>query len=169
MRLIQQQPRLSRPAFVEHKISLVAASPILKPIKVQLQPPRIAVSPILGKPTTPFIRAYAPTVGRLETDFSDDFFPEFRPDPYPDYARRFTEEGGVELVYKDIDESLPRTLGKIALWVLAMLTTAAYLHYASPLADAMSNCIGLIVMAVIYAFILSGVQHGSRVPRLSRE
>lgn len=111
---------------------------------------------MLAKPKLPLIRTYAPTVGRLETDFSDDFFPELRPDPYPDYARRFTEEGGVEIIYKDIDQSLPRTLGKIALWLLAMLATAAYLRYASPLQGEVSNGIALFVMAVIYTIILWG-------------
>ena len=42
---------------------------------------------------------------------------EFQPDPYGDYGRFLTAEGGVLLVYKDLDERLRHGLWRSFAWI----------------------------------------------------
>lgn len=46
-------------------------------------------------------------------------WPNFSPDPYVDYARVLTPEGGIKIVYKDLDERLRHTLRRLLLWSCA--------------------------------------------------
>lgn len=88
--------------------------------------------------------------------------PEIIPDAYPDFARRYTAEGGVEFTYKDHDQSPAVRLVKIFFWFAAMGGTGWYAWGASPYPMKLAtagpltfNIIGLLVMAIIYAVILA--------------
>lgn len=54
----------------------------------------------------------------------------FQPDPYVDYSRSLTHEGGILITFKNIDTSLRHTLRRLFLWAGATGGEASYLfHY----------------------------------------
>jgi hypothetical protein len=119
-------------------------------------------------PPMPSFRRAAAHAGEtyfMEADTKDmDLWlePEVIPDAYPDFARRYTGEGGVEFTYKDHDRSPAVSLIKIIFWLAAMGGTGWYAWAASPYPMKLAtagpltfNIVGLLVMAIIYAVILA--------------
>lgn len=49
-----------------------------------------------------------------------------------DYARRFTPEGGIALIYKTLDARAWRFWLRVLLWILAMAATAWFILRALP-------------------------------------
>jgi hypothetical protein len=156
-------PTLDLPkATLRRRISLeraAAAAPRAEyfPPSAKLEPPRIVPrkAPVLSpaaagvpadvNPTSPNVSSYTDARGGG---------PEVRPDPYVDYDRRFTAEGGIEITYKDLDENIARTVLRIFLWVLATAATALFILKASPLDSTFLNVVGVVLMAIIYGAIL---------------
>src|ERR1700688_675556 len=64
------------------------------------------------------IRSKAPISGRgsAELPFAGAVAASFEPDPYVDYGRYLTPEGGVLFIYKDIDTRLRHTLWRLFAW-----------------------------------------------------
>jgi hypothetical protein len=119
-------------------------------------------------PPVPSFKRAAAQVGEtyfMQADTKDmdcGLEPEVIPDAYPDFARRYTADGGVEFTCKDHDRSPAVWLIKIIFWLAAMGGTGWYAWAASPypmkLATAAPltfNIIGLFVMAILYAAILA--------------
>jgi len=78
----------------------------------------------------------------------------FQPDPYLDYGRFLTDEGGILIIYKDFDVRFRHTLWRLAAWTAFTSIEAIYLGPYAPLADHWLNLAGLITAAVANFFIV---------------
>ncbi|MGD1035925.1 MAG: hypothetical protein ABR878_01780 [Roseiarcus sp.] len=102
-------------------------------------------------------RSYAPV--RYQDRSSAPALPDaswagFQPDPYVDYGRFLTAEGGVLIVYKDLDLRLRHTLWRVFAWTTSTGIEGWYLLYNSPLHAIWLNVACLIAMAVINRLIV---------------
>lgn len=73
----------------------------------------------------------------------------FAPHPYVDYARYLTAEGGIGIVYKDIDERWRFLLRSLCLWGGATGVAAWYLLHHSPIEAQAVNITALIVVGIV--------------------
>ena len=73
----------------------------------------------------------------------------FQPNPYVDYGRFLTREGGVLIVYKDIDPRFRHTLLRLFLWSVATLSEARLLFGHMPPHNIWLNIACLVVVAII--------------------
>jgi len=80
---------------------------------------------------------------------------EFGPDPYVDYGRFLTPEGGILIVYKDVDERLRHLLWGGLMWTAATGFEAWLLPLAAPQQADLTGFSLLLVTAVINWFIVS--------------
>lgn len=78
---------------------------------------------------------------------------DFR-DPYVDYGRFLTPEGGILIVFKDIDTRLHHTLWRVFAWSAATGGEAWFLLHHSPLQDDWHNAAALLVLAILNFFIV---------------
>ncbi len=78
-----------------------------------------------------------------------------QPDPYVDYGRFLTPEGGILIVYKDLDLRLRHTLWRIFAWIAATYLEGRFLLYHSPVQSGWINVAGLLVMAIVNWLIVS--------------
>jgi hypothetical protein len=69
----------------------------------------------------------------------------FSPDPYVDYARYLTAEGGVAIIYKDIDERWRLVARRFALCGFFTAVSAWLLFSHSPVHNVLVNFVALIV------------------------
>jgi hypothetical protein len=77
------------------------------------------------------------------------------PNPYVDYSRQLTAEGGIALTYKDIDDRLRHTLWRVAAWLVINGITFEYARHGSPIASPLLNAILVIAAAIISWLILA--------------
>jgi hypothetical protein len=159
----------------------------LAPLRIAVRPAPQIIAPLPTLRATPPLRvaggrapaasAY-PSRGR-ESQFGESLFapppvgvaaqtpaPDVIPDPYVDYARRYTREGGVVITYKDVDDRLWRRILKVLVWLAAVGGTLWFAWFASPmpmasgqLGPVLFNIIGVAVMAWVYARILGKPVH----------
>jgi hypothetical protein len=73
----------------------------------------------------------------------------FQADPYVDYGRFLTREGGILFTYKDIDERLRFTLWRVAAWAVATALEAWYLRDHSPIRNAWINIGCLFIIGIV--------------------
>ncbi len=69
--------------------------------------------------------------------------PNFQADPYLDYGRYLTREGGILIIYKDLDVRLRQTLWRLFTWAAFTGTEALYF---GPYAPAQSHWIEIAVL-----------------------
>jgi len=74
---------------------------------------------------------------------------DFLPYPYVDYGRRLTPQGGVAMMYKDIDTRFRYTLRRLFLWSLATGAEGWYLRYHSPIHNLWIGLGCLLALAII--------------------
>jgi hypothetical protein len=74
--------------------------------------------------------------------------PGFQLDPYLDYGRYLTPEGGILMIYKDFDVRVRQTLWRIFAWILFTGLAANYL-YAAPIANPWIKIACLFVAGII--------------------
>ena len=79
----------------------------------------------------------------------------FQPDPHLDYGRFFTAEGGVLIVYKDLDLRFRHTLWRIGAWSAATGAAAWLLFDRSPSYSLWLTIPCLLVMAVLNWLIVA--------------
>ena len=79
----------------------------------------------------------------------------FLPDPYVDYGRFLTAEGGILLVYKDLDLRPRHTLWAIFAWTAATGFEGWYLLHHSPVQSAWVNVALFVALAIVNAIIVS--------------
>jgi hypothetical protein len=94
--------------------------------------------------------AYAPPTVARPTSSSAGF----QPDPYVDYGRCLTPEGGIPIAYKDLDTRLRHTLWRLFAWSAATGYEGWVLLYHSPVHSNWINLACLIVLAVINGLIV---------------
>ncbi|HEY1745786.1 MAG TPA: hypothetical protein VGG11_03335 [Xanthobacteraceae bacterium] len=73
----------------------------------------------------------------------------FAPDPYVDYARYLTAEGGVAIIYKGIDERWRLAVRRCGLCSFFTVAAAWLLLSHSPVHNVLVNFVALIITAVI--------------------
>src|SRR4051812_46345573 len=73
----------------------------------------------------------------------------FAPNPYPDYHRSLTAEGGVAIIYKDIDERWRFMVRRLALWSIATGAATWLLLYQSPVRNVAINIAAIIAVAIV--------------------
>jgi len=73
----------------------------------------------------------------------------FRVNPYVDYGRSLTPEGGILLTYKDIDDRLRHTLRRLLLWSVATGIEAWVLAHHSPIANDLINALSLAAAGIL--------------------
>ena len=78
----------------------------------------------------------------------------FQADPYVDYGRFLTPEGGVLLIYKDIDPRWRHWIWRVFAWSAATGAEAWLLLWHSPVQSLWINIALLILMASINGFIV---------------
>jgi hypothetical protein len=74
--------------------------------------------------------------------------PDFQPDPYLDYGRMLTDEGGILIFYKDFDVRLRHTLWRLFAWTTFTALGAFYLSPYTPLADHWIKLVALTAIAI---------------------
>ena len=75
---------------------------------------------------------------------------EFQPpDPYLDYGRFLTEEGGIRILYKDLDERLRHTLWRLFAWTTFTMVEGIFLYDCSPLQNPRISVACFIAVAFI--------------------
>ena len=79
----------------------------------------------------------------------------FQPNPYLDYGRWLTPEGGVLIVYKDIDTRLRHTMWRLLVWSICTGYEGWFLLYHSPLHRAWVNLVCLAAIAIINWLIVA--------------
>jgi hypothetical protein len=80
---------------------------------------------------------------------------DLRPNPYVDFVRRYTAEGGVEFTYKDLDERWRWIILRWSLWLAATALTCWFAFNVSPLHSPWLNVPALIGMAWVYWLIVA--------------
>jgi hypothetical protein len=78
----------------------------------------------------------------------------FQPDPYVDYGRFLTPEGGVLFIYKDLDLRLRHMLWRVFAWTAATGLEGWYLLHHSPLQSLWLNIACLLAVAGVNLFIV---------------
>lgn len=113
----------------------------------------------IARPTfAPRIVARAPPAipsRRPAEPIARDFTLSFLPDPYVDYGRFLTPEGGILILYKDIDQRFRHTLWRVFAWTASSGIEGWYLFHHSPVHAAWINLICFIVVAIINWLIVA--------------
>jgi hypothetical protein len=78
-----------------------------------------------------------------------------QPDPYHDYGRYLTPEGGVLFIYKDIDTRWQHTLWRLSAWSASTAAAAWYVLHDTPVETSWINIVGLLILAVVNWFIVA--------------
>jgi hypothetical protein len=79
----------------------------------------------------------------------------FHPDPYVDYGRVLTPEGGILIAYKDLDTRLRHILWRLFAWTASTGGEGWFLLSHSPVHSGWINIACLIAMAVINGLIVA--------------
>ena len=112
----------------------------------------------ISRTATP-VRSVAPAtmkpVHRGSFESPSSAWPNFSPDPYVDYARVLTPEGGIKIVYKDLDERLRHTLRRLLLWSCATALEGWILFGHVPARNIWFNIACLLVVGVINWLIVA--------------
>jgi hypothetical protein len=89
-----------------------------------------------------------------ETDIAPPDF-AFAPDPYLDYGRYLTDEGGILIIYKDHDLRFRQTLWRVFAWTLFTGLETLFLAPYAPLVDHWINTVALLACAALNYFIVN--------------
>jgi hypothetical protein len=73
----------------------------------------------------------------------------FQPDPYADYGRFLTPEGGILLIYKDLDLRLRHTAWRLLAWTGSTGGEGWYVFHHSPVESVWLNLACLLAIGII--------------------
>jgi hypothetical protein len=104
----------------------------------------LKVSQALGRTEAPVIQRTPQTANANEAASTG-----FQPDPYLDYGRFLTAEGGILLIYKDLDERLRQTLWRLSAWSAFTGSETWFLLHHSPARTGWLNFIAFLAVAVL--------------------
>ncbi|WP_165055182.1 hypothetical protein [Methylocystis sp. MJC1] len=79
----------------------------------------------------------------------------FQPDPYVDYGRFLTPEGGILLIYKDLDERLRHTLWRLFAWSGFTGLEGWFLLHHSPVQIGWVNFIAFLAACAVNWLIVA--------------
>ncbi len=89
----------------------------------------------------------------IDIDFSEPSF-DFQVDPYLDYGKCLTDEGGILIVYKDIDDRFRHILWRVFSWTLFTGLAAIYFAPYAPVPDHWIEIAALLAVAIINFLIV---------------
>jgi len=115
----------------------------------RVQAARLVARPVAMPRTVARSPAPVPYRDRAAPVLPSSSWTGFQPDPYVDYGRFLTAEGGILIVYKDLDLRLRHKLWRVFAWTTSTGIEAWYLLYHSPVHAAWINVACLIALAVI--------------------
>lgn len=78
-----------------------------------------------------------------------------QPDPYLDYGRYLTPEGGVLFIYKDIDTRLRHVLWRLFAWTASTGAEIWYVLHYTPVDNLWINVAFLLALAILNWLIVS--------------
>jgi hypothetical protein len=105
---------------------------------------KVSVSRTIARPDAPPLPSI-PAALSLPATPSD----EFQPDPYLDYGRFLTPEGGMLFLYKDLDLRLRYLFWRLFAFAAATSLDAWFLRFHSPVRSALINVVCFFVFAVL--------------------
>lgn len=107
--------------------------------------------PRAGKMVRPIARRTAPAKTRPSAG-SVPASPQ--PDPYLDYGRYLTPEGGVLFVYKDLDLRWRHTIWRVFAWMAATGSEGWYVRHHSPVQTIWVNVACFVAIALLNCLIV---------------
>jgi hypothetical protein len=124
--------------------------------KLVLRSDRIDTKPRRVAPAWAIVRPEPALVPRRITRTSIPAFPPngFQTDPHVDYGRFLTPEGGILIVYKDLDTRWRHTVWRVFAWSVATGFDTSVLLYHSPVQSVWINALCLLLAAAINLFIV---------------
>jgi len=139
---------------------------ILSPMKPTFRRPTlkrvrtaVRVTPPISRTAPPAVlRSTAPTIlepVRHGVSAPAPKWPSLLPNPYLDYTRILTPEGGIKIIYKDIDRRLRFTLLRVFLWSAATSLEGWILFSDAPPLNPFLALACLLTVAGINLFIVS--------------
>lgn len=90
-----------------------------------------------------------------EASIPSSSWPGFQPDPYVDYGRSLTEEGGILITYKDFDRRFRHTLWRLLAWTSSTGIESWYVLHYSPVHGEWLNIACLCVVAIVNWLIVA--------------
>jgi hypothetical protein len=140
--LRRNRPILIRPAFTRRPVHDAVRSP---PVLTRRSPRLERSAFAIARPTAP--RAEPARLPSFPPPAAGpDDFPE---DAYLDYRRSLTAEGGVLIVYKDLDLRWRHTLWRLFAAATAMALAGVVILTRSPVGSPFINSAALLLMAVV--------------------
>ena len=89
--------------------------------------------PTLARRTVERFEVAIPSRANLATAPPSSSWTGFQPDPYVDYGRFLTAEGGILFIHKDLDLRLRHTLWRLFAWTLSTGMEGWFLFHHPPL------------------------------------
>lgn len=89
-------------------------------------PPAITRGPIVRANAVALSTRLSPAIARSPAALG------YRPDPYQDYGRFLTAEGGIRIIFKDIDERFRHTLWRFLAWTIFSAIEGGILYNPNP-------------------------------------
>ena len=117
-------------------------------------------TPALHRRTLPSVRQ---TLARSDTSLLTEerlppaaLFPStgLLPDPYLDYSRSLTDEGGILIIYKDIDDRLRHIIRRFLVWAIICGLECWYVFHYGLITNPVTDSPCLVAAAVVNWLIL---------------
>lgn len=147
-------PPFSLPLFAKHSRPAGSATRYASEMRSYVRPshPRRSVKPAhrhsVRQAAVRADRPLLPPTG-LTNDLSVEPAHTVAANPYLDYGRFLTPEGGVLIVYKDLDLRLRHTLWRVLAWSVATGCAGWFLRQDSPVHATWINVLGLMSMGLL--------------------
>ena len=113
-------------------------------------PRRAAISRTITRSPRPVFRRNTPLVSRSAPSWSG-----YRRDPYVDYGRFLTPEGGILIIYKDLDQRLCHALWRVFAWSASTGFEGWLLFFHAQLHDDWIKLACLFTIMAINFFIVA--------------
>jgi hypothetical protein len=138
--------------------------PWIGPSRKRPLPLRAVARPIFASPSIKQSNIVAPTIRRTAQATAAPLLAGLQPDPYLDYGRYLTPEGGVLIVYKDVDTRLRHTIWRLLAWAIFTGIAAAYLfHHAPHLIQGEKIAVILVIAILNWLIVMKPVQLYRRI------
>jgi len=125
---------------------------------------RAVARPIFASPSIKQSTLVIPATRRTAQAVAAPLLAVLQPDPYLDYGRYLTPEGGVLIVYKDVDTRLRHTIWRLLAWAIFTGIAAAYLfHHAPHLIQGEKIAVMLVIAILNCLIVMKPVQLYRRI------
>ena len=126
---------------------------IARPTRLSRSAQPVARQPLVPRTPKRNEGLYLPESRLPDTSFAFEDH-SFQPDPYLDYGRFLTDEGGVLFIFKDIDVRLRQTVWRLFAWGLFTGVEAFYLSPFLPMGEQWRAIACLLAVAAVNYLIV---------------